>query len=116
MTCNHITERHLIIAAMMLALGTAGILSMTAFDPVAAQSAPTHATAIQTATFAVENMTCALCPITVKSAMERVEGVQSVHIDFAAKTAIVVFDPSVTTIDAIAAAATNAGYPTIRRT
>jgi mercuric ion binding protein len=43
--------------------------------------------------------------------MEGVSGVKSVSIDFDAKTATVVFDPSVTSIEAIAAASTNAGYP-----
>ena len=62
-------------------------------------------------TFIVENMSCALCPVTVKAAMQRVPGVKSVEIDFKAKTAAVVFDPSVTTVEAIASASTNAGYP-----
>ena len=56
-------------------------------------------------------MTCALCPVTVKKAMEGVAGVKSVTVDFDAKTATAVFDPSVTNADAIAAASTNAGYP-----
>jgi len=56
-------------------------------------------------------MTCALCPVTVKKAMEGVPGVSSVTVDFDAKTATVVFDPSVTSADAIASASTNAGYP-----
>ena len=61
--------------------------------------------------FAIENMTCATCPITVKTAMKRVRGVQSVEIDFNQKTAIVLFDPSVATVLDIASASTNAGYP-----
>jgi mercuric ion binding protein len=61
--------------------------------------------------FAVENMTCALCPITVRSAMQRVQGVTSVAIDTDAMTAIVVYDPAQATADAIAAASANAGYP-----
>lgn len=104
-------KRRLVIAIGLLALGGAGLLSATALAPLAAQSTATEVAATQTATFAVENMTCALCPVTVKSAMERVHGVQSVAIDFAAKTATVVFDPAVTNIKAIAAASTNAGYP-----
>ena len=79
--------------------------------PAAAQSASQQVAAAQTRTFAIQNMTCALCPVTVKRAMEGVEGVRSVNIDFDAKTATVVFDPSVTNADAIAAASTNAGYP-----
>lgn len=104
-------KRPLRIAISLLALGAAGLLSATALTPLAAQSTTTEVAATQTATFAVENMTCALCPVTVKSAMGRVNGVRSVEIDFAAKTAIVLFDPAVTSVEAIAAASTNAGYP-----
>lgn len=104
-------KRPIIIAAGVLALSTVGILSAIAVSPLAAQSATTQVAATQTATFAIQNMTCALCPVTVKSAMEHVRGVRSVRIDFDAKTATVVFDPSVTTLEAIAAASTNAGYP-----
>jgi mercuric ion binding protein len=52
-----------------------------------------------------------LCPVTVKKAMERVCGVRSVQIDLAARTATVVFDPSATTVGAIAASSADAGYP-----
>jgi mercuric ion binding protein len=104
-------KRPLVLAVSLLALGAAGLLSATAFTPLAAQSTTTEAAATQKASFAVENMTCALCPVTVKKAMEQVKGVQSVAIDFAARTATVVFDPAVTSIEAIAAASANAGYP-----
>ncbi|GIX11804.1 heavy-metal-associated domain-containing protein [Elioraea sp.] len=104
-------KRPLVIAIGLLALGAAGLLSATALTPLAAQPTTAEATATQTATFAVENMTCALCPVTVKKAMEQVKGVQSVAVDFGARTATVVFDPSATSIEAIAAASTNAGYP-----
>lgn len=104
-------KRPLVIAVSLLALGAAGLLSAPALTPLAAQSTTIEVATTQSATLAVENMTCALCPVTVKSAMERVHGVRSVEIDYAAKTAIVVFDPSVTSIEAIAAASTNAGYP-----
>lgn len=69
------------------------------------------ATAQKQTTFAIENMTCAMCPITVKNAMEGVSGVKSVAVDFEAKTATVVFDPSKATVAAIAQSSTNAGYP-----
>ena len=65
----------------------------------------------QHATFSIENMTCATCPITVRKAMEGVSGVNSVAVDFDAKTATVAFDATAATIEAIAAASTNAGYP-----
>jgi mercuric ion binding protein len=101
----------LIIAAGAVALGAAGLLSVPAISPFAAQATPAQVSAVQTTTFSIENMTCALCPVTVKKAMEGVEGVRSVEVDFDAKTATVVFDPAATNADAIAAASTNAGYP-----
>ncbi len=78
--------------------------------PAAAQSAGGQAT-LQSITFTVENMFCALCPVTVRKAMAGVEGVRSVEIDFEAKSALVTFDPATTTATAIAAASTDAGYP-----
>ncbi|WP_339828856.1 cation transporter [uncultured Parvibaculum sp.] len=104
-------KRPLIIAAGVLALGAAGILSMMAVSPISAQSASTQVATVETETFAIENMTCALCPVTVKKAMQGVDGVRSVDIDFDAKTATVAFDPALTNADTIAAASTNAGYP-----
>ena len=104
-------KRSLIIGASVLALGAGSILSMVAVSPLAAQSAAAQVAAVRTVSFSIENMTCALCPVTVKSAMAGVNGVKSVEINFDAKTATVVFDPSIATPEASAAASTNAGYP-----
>jgi mercuric ion binding protein len=104
-------KRPLVIAFGLLTFGAVGLLSTAALTPLAAQSTTAKVAATQTAILAVENMTCALCPVTVKKAMEQVKGVRSVAIDFTTKTATVVFDPSVTSIEAIAAASANAGYP-----
>ncbi len=95
--------------AAMFVLGMVGVIS-TIPAPTLAQTA-TSEVAVRTVIFVVDNMTCALCPITVKSAIRGVKGVQSVEIDFDAKSATVVFNPSVTTTKAIATASTNAGYP-----
>ncbi len=73
--------------------------------------ASTPPSAEQTRTFTIENMTCPLCPVTVNKAMNNVDGVKSVDVDFDAKTATVRFDPTITTVDEIANASTNAGYP-----
>jgi mercuric ion binding protein len=101
-------KRSLIFATASLALGGLGWAVSPAATPAAAQPAAVQATAARTTTFAIRNMTCALCPITVRKAME---GVKSVAVDFDAKTATVVFDPSATNADAIASASANAGYP-----
>ena len=89
------------------------LFSLTATVPFAAIPAAAQSVAAeqQTVTFIVDNMTCALCPVTVKRAMESVEGVRTVEIDFDARTATVVFDTTATDFEDIAAASANAGYP-----
>lgn len=65
----------------------------------------------QKVVFKVPNMTCPLCPVTVKKAMSGVVGVKFVTVDLDTKTATVIFDPSQATPEDIAAASANAGYP-----
>lgn len=65
----------------------------------------------QTVSFEVEKMSCALCPVTVRKAMEGVEGVRRVDVDFESRTATVTFDDARTSVAAIAQASANAGYP-----
>lgn len=67
--------------------------------------------ATQTVTLAVSKMTCAACPITVKKALSRVPGVNSVAVNFEAKQATVVFDDAVVNLAALIRATTDAGYP-----
>ena len=65
----------------------------------------------RTAVLDVQNMTCELCPVTVKKSLERVPGVTQARIDFAKKTATVTFDPDKTNGAALVKATTEAGYP-----
>ncbi len=65
----------------------------------------------QTVSMNIERMSCALCPVTVRKAIERVDGVQHVEVDYDAKTATVTFDDSNTTTAEIAQASTDVGYP-----
>jgi mercuric ion binding protein len=67
--------------------------------------------ASRTVTLAVKNMTCAVCPLTVKKALEHVAGVQQVSVSYADKTATVQFDEAATTADQLTEATKNAGYP-----
>lgn len=67
--------------------------------------------AFQTSSYAVENMTCATCPITVKKAMSRVDGVASIEIDFESKIATVIYDPTRANPQDIAEASTSVGFP-----
>lgn len=65
----------------------------------------------QTVVLDVQNMTCELCPITVKKALDKVPGVAATKIDLAKMTATVKFDPDRATVAALVKATTNAGYP-----
>jgi mercuric ion binding protein len=65
----------------------------------------------KTATFSVEKMTCATCPIAVSKAMQRVDGVKEVSVDMASNTAVVVYNSSVTTTSEIGNASTEVGFP-----
>jgi mercuric ion binding protein len=103
--------KKLMIIGALAAL--AGLGAFAAFVPqqTAAQAQAQNQAQTRTASFAVDKMTCATCPITVRTAMSRVAGVRSVEVDFDAKRATVSYDPARATPDAIAAASTNAGYP-----
>lgn len=67
--------------------------------------------ATQTATLSVPGMTCAACPITVKKALSKVEGVSQVDVIFEKREAMVIFDDAKTSASALTQATENAGYP-----
>ncbi len=70
----------------------------------------------QSVTLDMQNMTCAMCKITIKKALQGVDGVQVVNVDSNTETATVTFDPQKTNSEALIKATTNAGYPaTVRR-
>jgi mercuric ion binding protein len=70
------------------------------------------AAAEQTVKLAVGNMYCAACPAIVQQSLSAVSGVAKVAVSYEEKSAVVTFDDQRTTVDALIAAATNAGYPT----
>src|SRR5262249_52155331 len=55
----------------------------------------------QTVVLDVQNMTCALCPVTVKKSLQQVPGVADAKIDLEKKTATVKFDPDRTSVAAL---------------
>ena len=69
------------------------------------------AAAPQTTVLDVQNMTCSLCPVTVKKSLEMVPGVSQASVDFNKKTATVKFDADKTSAAALVKATTDAGYP-----
>lgn len=67
--------------------------------------------ATQTVTLSVPGMTCAACPITVKKALSKVQGVEKVVVTFEKKQAVVTYDDAKTNVEALTKATENAGYP-----
>ena len=73
--------------------------------PVAFAAAP------QTVVLDVQQMTCALCSVTVIKALEKVSGVTEAKIDYDHKTATVKFDPEKASAAVLVKATTEAGFP-----
>lgn len=77
---------------------------------LAAVAAPIWA-ATQTVTLSVPGMTCAACPFTVKKALSKVEGVSKADVTFEKREAVVTFDDAKTSVQKLAKATEDAGYP-----
>lgn len=82
------------------------LIALLAALPVAALAA-----AQKTVTLNVQHMTCPVCPITVKKALDEVPGVSAAKVDFDKKTATVSYDPDKARLDDLTTATANAGYP-----
>ncbi len=67
--------------------------------------------ATQTVTLTVPGMTCAACPITVKKALSKVQGVIHTDVNFDKREAVVTFDDAKTSVSALTRATADAGYP-----
>jgi len=67
--------------------------------------------ATRTVTLSVPGMTCAACPITVKKALSKVDGVSQTVVSFDTREAIVTFDDARTSVQKLTAATKDAGYP-----
>lgn len=96
----------------LVMMGAVAALATHRREPAQVADPATLATAhLQTVRFTVDRMTCATCPITVRTAISGVKGVSRVTVDFDTKMATVTFDPTVATVGQIAAASQNAGFP-----
>lgn len=67
--------------------------------------------AMQTATLSVPGMYCAVCPITVKKALEKVPGVTKATASLEKKEAVVTYDDAKTSVNKLLDATFEAGYP-----
>lgn len=78
---------------------------------LAAVVAPVWAAATQTITLSAPGMTCAACPITVKKALTKVDGVAKAEVSFETHEAVVTFGDAKANGQKLTKATENAGYP-----
>ena len=69
-----------------------------------------------TVTLSVPSMDCPVCPITVKKALTKVNGVSQTTVDFDKRQATVTFDDAKTDVQALTLATKNVGYPSMLMT
>ena len=70
----------------------------------------------QTVTLSIPGMTCPTCPLTIQVALKRVDGVQEADVSYEDRQAVVTFDDARTSVQALTAATTNAGFPSTLKT
>mgnify|MGYP000253115886 CR=1 FL=1 len=87
---------------MSKAIWMAALLAAIATPVPAAQT---------TVTLSVPGMSCGACPITVKKALTRVEGVSRADVDFDKRQATVTFDDAKADVAGLTRATADAGYP-----
>jgi periplasmic mercuric ion binding protein len=93
---------------MMKTLATAIALAATFSSPVWA--------ATKTVTLSVPGMYCPVCPITVKKALTKVDGVTKTEVNLDKRQATVTYDDTKTNAEALTNATRDAGYPsTVKR-
>ena len=67
--------------------------------------------ATKTVTLSVPGMSCPVCPLTVKGALSKVDGVIKTDVQFEKREARVTFDDSKTSVSKLTDATEDAGYP-----
>ena len=77
----------------------------------AAGISPPALAAQKTVVLSVPSMNCAACPITVRKALEKVAGVQSVKATLEPPEAVVTYDDAKVGVDQLTEATKRAGYP-----
>ncbi|MFU8787748.1 MAG: mercury resistance system periplasmic binding protein MerP [Methylobacter sp.] len=65
----------------------------------------------QSVMLSIPAMDCPVCPITIKKSLQKVAGVKSADVRYESKTAAVIFDDQLTTVESLLKATENVGYP-----
>lgn len=87
------------------------ILSTLALALAGAATALPAQAANQVVVLDIPGMHCAACPITIKHALSKVDGVKKTNIDLDGKEAWVTYDTERTNVAALTRATAEAGYP-----
>ena len=66
---------------------------------------------LKSVTLAVPGMDCPVCPVTVRKALEKVEGVHKVVVEYEAGTVVVDYDDARVELPVLTQATTDAGFP-----
>lgn len=69
----------------------------------------------RTVTLEVSRMVCPACPITVKKALKKVDGVLQAEVSFEKKEATVTFDDARTNVDQLIKATGSVGFPSKKK-
>jgi mercuric ion binding protein len=59
---------------------------------------------------AVPGMDCPVCPVTVRKALEKVDGVHDIIVEYETRTVVVAYDDTRVTLSALTQATTDAGF------
>ncbi|MBI2570356.1 MAG: heavy-metal-associated domain-containing protein [Candidatus Schekmanbacteria bacterium] len=101
---DHVAWRALLVLAVAAAVGLAACACNDRATP------PPPASAAEAA-FSVQGMTCASCAVAVRAAAKGVPGVYDARADAEQGSAWASYDAQRTTVQAIARAISDAGYP-----
>ncbi len=82
-------------------------IALTVSNP--STSSSEEGTDTKDVTLRVDGMTCKMCPLTIKTALKRVEGVVSADVGYKDKEAKVLYEKDKVTVDEIVKAIENAG-------
>ena len=107
-------NKAIIMIVLLAVLGLGGyyfVANSNSNSTATTLAADDAAITLADARFTIENMTCVTCPVSVRKAMMRVDGVKEVEVDFDSKIAAVTYDAARTNPVEIAAASTDVGYP-----
>lgn len=65
----------------------------------------------RTVTLSVPGMTCGTCPLTVRTALMRLDGVSHADVSYESRLAVVTFDDAKIGVEQLTTATAKAGYP-----